>query len=792
MINILNINEIRAENRERVGEKAYNISRLLNFGYRVCSGYILSVDYFTHFVKYNNINEKHITSLSDQIMSGSFSTDQLTELKWIYTELLNGSDRLIARSSATDEDGFEKTYAGIFKSITDICTFEELIIAIKKIWCSAFASKAMNYSGNIRSSSGMAVLIQQMLDCDKSGVIFTINPVSYKQEIVLEAVKKNNFKMIANKEIAQRYYIDKHSDDISYIKDNSLLNEIEIKDLYKLSIKAEKDFGFPCDIEWGMINGEIYVFQIRPVVRVYKPDQYFKSVIKDTDCILLDRFAEPASVCYLSFLDKWQEMVYLSYFNEKPGNQFNEKPLCFINNRVYWNVKYQKKYFEADTSNNHHKKNLLKELIRQSYKNWYTRLDEYDRNIIRFKRQLKTQSHSENLIALLDQVVYNFCYFIGIDHYRFLGFAQIMYKETQKRLSKNKLNKEAADKLMGMQSNINYTINANKELLAIVRQIQNNSRYFWLINEKDSDYILEQIFCNEKYSYLKGAIAEFLIKHGHRSTYCDDIYYPHWEENPMQVIDLLKQLIKVKDHLDKKLEKEEQQDILTIYDQGNISSIEAMSLEEVIYLTGKYMKLREDQRYYFDKSWILIRQILLKIAKNLVDLKKLEERQDIFHMTIDEINEAIFYTSQSIPQDIINMRKELFKKAKKEKPEYIIKGSDPVPVQKEGSYLSYKVMGIAPGVATGKIVIINSLNDLSKIAPGTIGVVRTFHPSWTPVLEITSGLIMSYGNMLSHGAVVAREYGIPVVVFNDDATAVFNEGDTVQISGTSGRINILG
>ena len=180
MINILKINEIRAENRERVGEKAYNISRLLNFGYRVCSGYILSVDYFTHFVKYNNINEKHITSLSDQIMSGSFSTDQLTELKWIYTELLNGSDRLIARSSATDEDGFEKTYAGIFKSITDICTFEELIIAIKKIWCSAFASKAMNYSGNIRSSSGMAVLIQQMLDCDKSGVIFTINPVSLK------------------------------------------------------------------------------------------------------------------------------------------------------------------------------------------------------------------------------------------------------------------------------------------------------------------------------------------------------------------------------------------------------------------------------------------------------------------------------------------------------------------------------------------------------------------------------------------------------------------------------------
>ena len=121
----------------------------------------------------------------------------------------------------------------------------------------------------------------------------------------------------------------------------------------------------------------------------------------------------------------------------------------------------------------------------------------------------------------------------------------------------------------------------------------------------------------------------------------------------------------------------------------------------------------------------------------------------------------------------------------------MIKNSEEIPVQKSGQYRSYKVMGISGGVAEGKIKIIEGLEDLGNIETNDIGVVKTFHPSWTPILKIVSGLIMNYGNMLSHGAVVAREYEIPVVVFNADATKVFSNGDSVLINGTSGRIKVL-
>ena len=119
------------------------------------------------------------------------------------------------------------------------------------------------------------------------------------------------------------------------------------------------------------------------------------------------------------------------------------------------------------------------------------------------------------------------------------------------------------------------------------------------------------------------------------------------------------------------------------------------------------------------------------------------------------------------------------------------KNSSTVPVQKSKVSKSYKAMAISGGEAAGPIRLIRGIEDLSRAQKGDIGVVNTFHPSWTPILSVVSGLIMSYGNMLSHGAVIAREYGIPVVVFNADAFSMFHEDDMVRINGTTGRIHLL-
>lgn len=139
-------------------------------------------------------------------------------------------------------------------------------------------------------------------------------------------------------------------------------------------------------------------------------------------------------------------------------------------------------------------------------------------------------------------------------------------------------------------------------------------------------------------------------------------------------------------------------------------------------------------------------------------------REDIFHLSIEEIQTALECPHYLLSRETVEARKRLFEKEQETTPPYLWKDSEEVTVQKGEGYASYKGTGISLGCARGPARRLQSIRDIDDVRQGDICVVDTFHPSWTPALKMAAGLIMSYGNMLSHGAVVAREYGIPVVV----------------------------
>lgn len=87
---------------------------------------------------------------------------------------------------------------------------------------------------------------------------------------------------------------------------------------------------------------------------------------------------------------------------------------------------------------------------------------------------------------------------------------------------------------------------------------------------------------------------------------------------------------------------------------------------------------------------------------------------------------------------------------------------------------------------------VEHIGDLNKVKQGDILIVPMFHPSWTPILSKVGGIVMNYGNILSHGAVVAREYGIPVVVFNGVAKQHLPDNCWIEVDGSAGRIRVLG
>lgn len=756
--------------KEEVGNKSYRLHQLFRMGYCISDGYVLKPKFFDYFCKYNKICS--LEHIRHQIEQGKFGNDSESVLRKIYDRLIIHTGSLIVRSSGGKEDSFEKTFAGVYESITNVNHFDLFLSAVKRVWSSAFSESAFLYSQN-KALEGIPVLIQVMVPCTKSGIAFSRNPVNNEKEVVIEACAGNNENIMNNNQAAQKYILSEKNKEVL---DTSLLSVQELNKIKRIVLDLESHFHFPCDLEWGLQGRKIFLFQIRPVILHAQPDIYTEPVRDYEECVLLDRYSNPASVCYLSILDSWQKNVYLSLCEDKTVAQISELPLCFLQNRVYWNMQYQKKYFHDETDGSLAHRLMFERNLNKGYRSWYKRLGNYKKKVKEYDQQINAAKSETELVFILDNIMDNFCNYIGIDHFRFLGFAQVLYKRLNEQFQHDPKKMERVLQIVGCLSKSSQTVKVNGELAVLENMIRKHVTLKALFAEDDEITILKKLRADE-YADFYRQFCLFVKRHGHRGIDCDDIYYPHWKESPEKIIKLLKNLVGC---------EEQSKDLNNM--KFKIKSREARN--KTIRLSGIYMSLRENQRYYFDLSWVLIRKLLLRLAVYYMNCEIITDTQDIFHMTIQEIKDGILLKKGYVTSEVISQRRANFYAMGAITPIYVVKDAQGIMIQTNKRCKSYKCTGLSAGAATGNIVIIRDMDTLAKIHEGDIAVVSTFHPSWTPILGKVAGMIMNYGNMLSHGAVVAREYGIPVVVFNGDAANVFHDGETVELNGTTGRVRI--
>ncbi len=836
---VCSLNEKEFINKKSFGGKASSLSKIMQFGFRVPVGYAISVDCFTRYCTYNSIDVSGNIVDKDIIIQGSIPYDIKEELIKLWTNISQISDGVIVRSSAIEEDGIDFSYAGIYDSILNVKTYDDLEAAVKQCWASYFDKHAIEYKkGHQIKVLGMGLVVQQMINGDKSGVTFTSNPLNGSvDELIVEAYPGLNFVVVDGQAQADRYVINKkdlHQEstisrkkimysvgeksltiDVSNIPDElsyeSTLNDKEILKLVNSAKRIEEVYNFPCDIEWTIVEKELYILQVRPITTNPTRNQttvYFDNDIPECiECSMLDRYSEPACTCYLSMLNRWQDVVYLDFYSKKKGKHNVEKPLQFFFNRVYWNLKYQKEYFDDIPFNDNSSRSIIKKiklikLMLLGYKSWYSRLKHYDQAIENFALQDMNNMNSKQLIDYFNNITTNFCSYIGRDHFQFLGMAHVCYNQLLKKIAFIPGVKDLVAEILNTNVCKNMTTLSNYEMVKIAQKAYETEcvRRLLLDNTSRDAY---RILKNDKsFSDFKQSLDEFLNKHGHRGTSCDDLLNPHWCEEPAYVLELIKQLI-----ISNEYELFEQSNntktieyfkkqiyncIVKHYGTSRLYSFYQYSVvSKLVDMTIQYMILREDQRYYFDKSWNILRKLLLFIGNRFVEQSIIKNSNDVFHLTIDEILKILDEgTKPSNMKRIVERRKIVFERNKRITPPYLIKDNSVYRLQKKGTHRSFKAIGISPGNAIGTGRIVSSVNDLNKVLKGDIIVVSTFHPSWTPILKIVSGMVMNYGNILSHGAVVAREYGIPVVVFNDMATQVFEDGQVLEIDGTIGRIRI--
>lgn len=270
---IKKFSEINKDDVAEVGGKGASLGEMTRVGIPVPPGFVVVAEAYREFI------------------DSEIPVDVKKEILQTFDTL--GAERVAVRSSAIAEDSKTASWAGQLESYLNV-TREELVDKIRECWNSIKSERALAYAGEQGVNEEdlvVAVVVQKMVESESSGVMFTINPISHEtEELMIESgfglgemlvqgmITPDNFIVdkssleIKNKDIQtqETMLVFKDNQNIEIVvpvdqKSQPALTDAQVKELAVLGIEIEKHYGFPCDIEWAMEFGKIYIVQARPI-----------------------------------------------------------------------------------------------------------------------------------------------------------------------------------------------------------------------------------------------------------------------------------------------------------------------------------------------------------------------------------------------------------------------------------------------------------------------------------------------------------------------------------------------
>lgn len=280
------------------------------------------------------------------------------------------------------------------------------------------------------------------------------------------------------------------------------------------------------------------------------------------------------------------------------------------------------------------------------------------------------------------------------------------------------------------------------------------------------------------------AFTAFLFKHGHRS-FSLDIAVPTFADAPMQVVWLMR------DAGESPKTKDEGLSFVRLPS----SRSQRWLLNAVRSLAVKYIALREDQRYYWQKSLAVSRHLYLLLADRLLVEGIITDRDDVFYATHQEL---VGYFESRVSRDTLAQSiaarqaewetyEHKFEQSPTSSYPAFLQGDVPLATLPSSQEV-WRGRAVSPGTARGIARVVQSATELARVQRGDILIAPSTDPAWTPVFAKITGLVLERGGVLSHGAVVAREYGVPAVAGIANVVDEIQDGETIEVDGNAGVI----
>ena len=330
------------------------------------------------------------------------------------------------------------------------------------------------------------------------------------------------------------------------------------------------------------------------------------------------------------------------------------------------------------------------------------------------------------------------------------------------------------------------TFEINREIEILAERVDMDPYLTNLFDNRKAKTILKNLQHASKGRDFYQQFRNFLEKHGHR-FHGRDLFYSTWRESPEMVIDMIK-LNRGSDRSRKAFEKQKEKrkqveaELKSRVRRGRLGSgklgLFLLSLE----YNQKYFVIRENMRYHSDVFLEQFRKLYLEIGGRWQSQGLIKRAEDVVYLSREEIEEACKENNDVLKK--VEKRKREYKQYRYLRtPEVITDDTRLQPTTRTQAEEKVLVFGEAasPGFVVGHARVIREPRDILAFNKGEILVAEYTDPSWTPILSMAAGMVIEAGGFLSHGSIVAREYGIPALVQVEGALERIKTGDRLEM-----------
>jgi len=396
--------------------------------------------------------------------------------------------------------------------------------------------------------------------------------------------------------------------------------------------------------------------------------------------------------------------------------------------------------------------------------------------------------------------------YMGI-HLLSLLFAHLGYELVDKALRGwSGVEGEAIRSALVAEPGQNETLRANAAVWQLAEQLGDRPEVLAALDSGAGASAIDDLLAGALDSLPEGAetrqqFRDFLIEFGHRSSSSYEIFATRWSDSPELVLQMVLNCLRAPSdqHPMRRAAQRERDrsraETLVARRMGRGWARRLMPWRQAMFgelldLTRSYMALRENQRFSFDRLLLRMKRLYERLGAQLEQRGLLARGEEIVYLHAAELP-ALVSGELSVFEaaERIRTRSQEFESNSSALHPDFLEGEEQV----EGAHFergagSLQGLGISPGRVTGIVRVVTSLDEVDTLRPGDILVARGVDPGWTPLFLTVGGLVLELGSMLSHGAVVAREYGLPAVVNIEGATQILEDGMEITVDGDRGRV----